>query len=59
MPGMIMGFPLADPALKQGLQVGDKVRVEVSLGDAGPTLMQIDKLSQDPHAEHENPQVQP
>ncbi|WP_071870358.1 efflux RND transporter periplasmic adaptor subunit [Atopomonas hussainii] len=59
MPGMIMGFPLADPALKQGLQVGDKVRVGVSLGDAGPTLMQIDKLSQDPHAAHNNPQVQP
>jgi len=35
MPGMTMTFPLAAPALMQGLKSGDKVRVSVSQTDDG------------------------
>ncbi|WP_223516013.1 efflux RND transporter periplasmic adaptor subunit [Pseudomonas sp. GL-R-26] len=35
MPGMTMTFPLASPALMQGLKAGDKVRVAVSQTDDG------------------------
>jgi Cu/Ag efflux protein CusF len=35
MPGMTMTFPLATPALMQGLKTGDKVRIAVSQTDDG------------------------
>ncbi|WP_433735820.1 efflux RND transporter periplasmic adaptor subunit [Pseudomonas putida] len=48
MPGMTMTFPLANPALKQGLKAGDKVRVAVSQTDDGLRVERLDKLGSQP-----------
>lgn len=44
MPGMTMTFRLADPALMQGLKMGDKVRVAVSQTDDGLRVERLEKL---------------
>lgn len=44
MPGMTMTFPLANAALLQGVQVGDKVRVAVSQTDEGLQVERLEKL---------------
>lgn len=41
MPGMTMRFPLADPALLQGLRPGDRVRFAVRETDAGLRIERI------------------
>lgn len=43
MPGMTMTFPLAAPALMQGLKTGDKVRVAVSQTDDGLRVERLEK----------------
>lgn len=43
MPGMTMTFPLASPALMQGLKAGDKVRVAVSQTDDGLRVERLNK----------------
>ncbi|WP_030131278.1 efflux RND transporter periplasmic adaptor subunit [Pseudomonas sp. QTF5] len=43
MPGMTMTFPLADPALRQGLKAGDKVRIAVSQTDDGLRVEHLEK----------------
>ena len=43
MPGMTMTFPLANPALIQGLKIGDKVRIAVSQTDDGLRVERLDK----------------
>jgi Cu(I)/Ag(I) efflux system membrane fusion protein len=43
MPGMTMTFPLADPALMQGLKAGDKVRIAVSQTDDGLRVERLEK----------------
>lgn len=48
MPGMTMGFPLADPALLDGLEVGDRVRVGVRETDDGLLIERLDKLEVQP-----------
>lgn len=48
MPGMTMRFPLADPALLQGLKAGDKVRVAVRQTDAGLLVERLEKLGDRP-----------
>ncbi|MNJ35065.1 Cation efflux system protein CusB precursor [compost metagenome] len=48
MPGMTMTFPLANPALKQGLKTGDKVRVSVSQTDDGLQVESLDKSGGQP-----------
>jgi membrane fusion protein, copper/silver efflux system len=48
MPGMTMGFPLADPALTEGLQEDDRVRVGVRESDEGLTIEAIEKLEAQP-----------
>jgi len=48
MPGMTMTFPLADPALMQGLKSGDKVRVSVSQTDDGLRVERLEKLGGQP-----------
>ncbi|MCO6057850.1 efflux RND transporter periplasmic adaptor subunit [Pseudomonas sp. MOB-449] len=48
MPGMTMTFPLADPALKVGIQAGDKVRVAVRQSDAGLVVERLEKLGGQP-----------
>ena len=50
MPGMTMPFPVADPALLDGLKAGDRVRVGVSESDEGLTIERIDSL--DAHTGH-------
>jgi len=50
MPGMTMPFPVADPALLDGLKAGDRVRVGVSESDEGLLIERIEKL--DAHAGH-------
>ncbi|NQD94618.1 efflux RND transporter periplasmic adaptor subunit, partial [Pseudomonas sp. CrR25] len=42
MPGMTMRFPLADPALLQGIAAGDSVRVGVRETDAGLVIERLD-----------------
>ena len=44
MPAMTMAFPLADHALIQGFEVGDRVRVAVRQGDAGLVIERLEKL---------------
>lgn len=44
MPGMTMTFPLADHALSQGFEAGDRVRVAVRQGDAGLVIERLEKL---------------
>ncbi|PTR18027.1 efflux RND transporter periplasmic adaptor subunit [Pseudomonas sp. GV085] len=48
MPGMTMTFALANPALMQGLQSGDKVRVSVSQTDDGLRVERLEKLGGQP-----------
>ncbi|WP_237883390.1 efflux RND transporter periplasmic adaptor subunit [Pseudomonas sp. PGPR40] len=48
MPGMTMTFPLATPALMQGLKAGDKVRVAVSQTDDGLRVERLDKSGSQP-----------
>ena len=48
MPGMTMTFPLANPALMQGLKPGDKVRVAVSQTDDGLRVERLDKSGSQP-----------
>ncbi len=48
MPGMTMTFPLADPALMQGLKSGDKVRVSVSQTNDGLRVERLEKLGGQP-----------
>ncbi|UZM12586.1 efflux RND transporter periplasmic adaptor subunit [Pseudomonas kielensis] len=48
MPGMTMTFPLASPALMQGLKTGDKVRVAVSQTDDGLRVERLDKSGGQP-----------
>jgi Cu(I)/Ag(I) efflux system membrane fusion protein len=48
MPGMTMTFPLANPALMQGLKAGDKVRVSVSQTDDGLRVERLEKLGGQP-----------
>lgn len=50
MPGMTMPFPVADPALLEGLKAGDRVRVGVSESDEGLLIERIDRL--DAHTGH-------
>jgi Cu(I)/Ag(I) efflux system membrane fusion protein len=48
MPGMTMTFPLANPALMQGLKAGDKVRIAVSQTDDGLRVERLDKSGSQP-----------
>lgn len=48
MPGMTMTFPLADPALMEGLKSGDKVRISVSQTDDGLRVERLEKLGSQP-----------
>ncbi|MEB0024762.1 efflux RND transporter periplasmic adaptor subunit [Pseudomonas sp. MH9.2] len=48
MPGMTMTFPLANPALMQGLKTGDKVRIAVSQTDNGLRVELLDKSGNQP-----------
>lgn len=48
MPGMTMGFSLADPSLLKGLQEDDRVRVGVRESDEGLTIEAIEKLEARP-----------
>lgn len=48
MPGMTMTFPLANPALMQGLKTGDKVRVAVNQTDDGLRVERLDKSEGQP-----------
>lgn len=48
MPGMTMSFPLAAPALMQGLKRGDKVRVSVSQTDDGLRVERLEKTGGQP-----------
>ncbi|MGZ7456396.1 efflux RND transporter periplasmic adaptor subunit [Pseudomonas sp. Ma2-10] len=48
MPGMTMAFPLASPALMQGLKTGDKVRIAVSQTDDGLRVERLDKSGSQP-----------
>ncbi|HDZ56736.1 MAG TPA: efflux RND transporter periplasmic adaptor subunit [Pseudomonas xinjiangensis] len=44
MPGMTMPFPVADPALLEGLETGDRIRVGVRESDEGLLIERIEKL---------------
>ncbi|MEX6504012.1 efflux RND transporter periplasmic adaptor subunit [Pseudomonas zhanjiangensis] len=48
MPGMTMTFPLADPALGEGLEVGDRVRFGVRETDDGLLIERLHKLEVQP-----------
>ena len=48
MPGMTMTFPLAKPALMQGLETGDKVRIGVTQTDDGLRVDRLDKSGSQP-----------
>lgn len=48
MPGMTMTFPLASPALMQGLKTGDKVRIAVSQTDDGLRIERLEKSGSQP-----------
>ncbi|MOA11291.1 Cation efflux system protein CusB precursor [compost metagenome] len=48
MPGMTMSFPLAHPALLQGLKVGDRVRFAVRESDAGLVVERLEKQGGQP-----------
>ncbi|MBI3090439.1 MAG: efflux RND transporter periplasmic adaptor subunit [Candidatus Tectomicrobia bacterium] len=43
MPGMTMAYPLANPALVQGLKVGDRVRIGVRQTDAGLVVERLEQ----------------
>ncbi|MDO9619051.1 MAG: efflux RND transporter periplasmic adaptor subunit [Pseudomonas sp.] len=59
MPGMSMLFPLADEALLEGLQVGDRVRVGVRADDEGMRIERIERLSPAAQDDHGHDEVQP
>jgi Cu(I)/Ag(I) efflux system membrane fusion protein len=48
MPGMIMAFPIADPALLEGLKEGERVQVGVSESDEGLVIERIEQLGELP-----------
>lgn len=48
MPGMTMNFPVADPALLEGVQAGDSVRFGVHQTDDGLLIERLDKLEGQP-----------
>ena len=48
MPGMTMRFPLAEPALGQGIQTGEQIRIGVRETDAGLLVERLDKLEVQP-----------
>jgi Cu/Ag efflux protein CusF len=48
MPGMTMTFPLATPALMQGLKTGDKVRIAVSQTDDGLRVERLERSGSQP-----------
>jgi Cu(I)/Ag(I) efflux system membrane fusion protein len=59
MPGMSMLFPLADEALLEGLQVGDRVRVGVRADDEGMRIERIERLAPVPDDNHSHNEAQP
>ncbi|KFX69786.1 RND transporter [Pseudomonas taeanensis MS-3] len=48
MPGMTMRFPLAAPALGQGIQAGEQIRIGVRETDSGLLVERLDKLEVQP-----------
>lgn len=52
MPGMSMLFPVADVALLEGLQAGDRVRVGVRADDEGMRIERIERLAPVPEDNH-------
>lgn len=48
MPGMTMTFPVADPALVNGLKVGDRIRFGIRERDDGMIIEQINALEDQP-----------
>jgi Cu(I)/Ag(I) efflux system membrane fusion protein len=48
MPGMTMSFPLADPALGEGLEVGDRISFGVRETDDGLLIERLHKLEAQP-----------
>lgn len=48
MPGMTMGFALADPDVAKGLQPGDRVRVFVRSDDEGLTVERLEPMEVQP-----------
>lgn len=48
MPGMTMTFPLASPALMQGLKAGDPVRIALGQSDDGLRVERLDKAGSQP-----------
>lgn len=48
MPGMTMGFPLADPEVTKGIEVGDRVRVHVRSDDQGLTVERLERIGARP-----------
>lgn len=48
MPGMTMPFPLASPAVADGLKPGDHVRIGVRQTDAGLLIELLDKQGEQP-----------
>ncbi|HEY8330408.1 MAG TPA: efflux RND transporter periplasmic adaptor subunit [Pseudomonas sp.] len=48
MPGMTMSFPLGNPALLHGLEVGDRVRFAVRESDAGLVVERLEKQGDQP-----------
>jgi len=59
MPGMSMFFPVADSALLQGLQPGQRVRVAVRESDEGLLIERIQPLAPAEHGDHGHDEVQP
>ena len=43
MPGMTMVFKLSDPAMGEGLKVGDKIKMQVEDVDGKLTIMELEK----------------
>lgn len=52
MPAMSMLFPVADEALLEGLQAGDRVRVGVRADDEGMRIERIERLAPVPEDNH-------
>ncbi len=44
MPGMTMAFPVEDPALMAGLQVGDQIRFAIEQTDEGMVIRRTEKV---------------
>lgn len=44
MPGMTMGFPLANPGVAKGIGVGDRVRAYVRSDDEGLTVERLERI---------------